>query len=84
MFRVTKSTSRNFGVLMSYLLLTTGSARWEDKKDGGWNEWKHQQGNLGPDHEDYTDPEMAMQKFSPVSSLPLPLPPRSEAIHRFQ
>ncbi|KMT03462.1 hypothetical protein BVRB_8g191460 [Beta vulgaris subsp. vulgaris] len=37
-----------------------GSARWEDKKDGGWNEWKLQQGNLGPDHEDYNDLENAM------------------------
>ncbi|KAL2936425.1 Cellulose synthase A catalytic subunit 7 [UDP-forming] [Bienertia sinuspersici] len=37
-----------------------GSARWEDRKDGGWNDWKLQQGNLGPDHEDYADPEMAM------------------------
>ncbi|XP_021750289.1 cellulose synthase A catalytic subunit 7 [UDP-forming]-like [Chenopodium quinoa] len=37
-----------------------GSARWEDRKDGGWNEWKLQQGNLGPDHEDYNDLENAM------------------------
>ncbi|KNA07901.1 hypothetical protein SOVF_167560 [Spinacia oleracea] len=37
-----------------------GSARWEDRKDGGWNEWKLQQGNLGPDHDDYTDLENAM------------------------
>ncbi|CAO2823093.1 unnamed protein product [Amaranthus hypochondriacus] len=38
----------------------TGSPRWEDRKGGGWNEWKLQQGNLGPDHDDYADPERAM------------------------
>ncbi|KAH9608811.1 hypothetical protein KSS87_017659, partial [Heliosperma pusillum] len=37
-----------------------GSARWDEKKEGGWNDWKPQQGNLGPDHDDYADPEMAM------------------------
>ncbi|XP_074280841.1 cellulose synthase A catalytic subunit 7 [UDP-forming] [Silene latifolia] len=37
-----------------------GSARWDGKKEGGWNDWKPQQGNLGPDHDDYADPDMAM------------------------
>ncbi|XP_010492694.1 PREDICTED: cellulose synthase A catalytic subunit 7 [UDP-forming]-like isoform X1 [Camelina sativa] len=39
-----------------------GSERWDDKKEGGWRErmddWKHQQGNLGPEPDD--DPEMGM------------------------
>lgn len=41
-----------------------GSARWDDKKEGGWKErlddWKLQQGNLGADHDDYADPDMAL------------------------
>ncbi|KAK9697434.1 hypothetical protein RND81_08G037400 [Saponaria officinalis] len=37
-----------------------GSARWDEKKEGGWNDWKPQQGNLGPDHDDYADPDIAM------------------------
>lgn len=39
-----------------------GSERWDDKKEGGWRErmddWKHQQGNLGPEPDD--DPEMGL------------------------
>ncbi|GAB4853644.1 hypothetical protein Ancab_017835 [Ancistrocladus abbreviatus] len=44
--------------------LDTGSARCDDRKDGGWkermDEWKMQQGNLGPEPDDYADLDMAM------------------------
>jgi cellulose synthase A len=44
-------------------LLNAGSARWDEKKEEGWkdrmDDWKLQQGNLGPDLDDY-DPDMAM------------------------
>lgn len=38
---------------------------WDDRKDNGWKErmddWKlTQQGNLGPEHEDVNDSDMAM------------------------
>ncbi|THU59999.1 hypothetical protein C4D60_Mb07t08000 [Musa balbisiana] len=40
-----------------------GSARWDEKKDGGWkermDEWKSKQGILGGDPDD-TDPDMAL------------------------
>ncbi|KAH0937055.1 hypothetical protein HID58_004516 [Brassica napus] len=39
-----------------------GSERWDDKKEGGWRErmddWKLQQGNLGPEPDD--DPDMGL------------------------
>lgn len=41
-----------------------GSARWDEKKEGGWkdrmDDWKLQQGNLGPDPDDSNDPDMAL------------------------
>lgn len=41
-----------------------GSERGDEKKEGGWKErmddWKLQQGNLGPDPDDINDPDMAM------------------------
>lgn len=41
-----------------------GSARWDDRKEMGWKErmddWKLQQGNLGAEHDDLTDPDMGM------------------------
>lgn len=48
-------------------LYQTGSARWDEKKEGGWkdrtDDWKMQQGNLGPEPDDANDPDMAM--YSP-------------------
>ncbi|KAG6772234.1 hypothetical protein POTOM_023634 [Populus tomentosa] len=45
-----------------YPVSEPGSARWDAKKEGGWKErmddWKMQQGNLGPEQED--DAEAAM------------------------
>ncbi|XP_073067037.1 cellulose synthase A catalytic subunit 7 [UDP-forming]-like [Primulina eburnea] len=43
----------------------TGGARWDDKKlEMGWKErmedWKMQQGNLGPEYDDSADPEMTI------------------------
>jgi hypothetical protein len=44
-------------------LQNTGSARWDEKKEDGWkdrmDDWKMQQGNLGPEQDDI-DPDMAM------------------------
>ncbi|CAN4113259.1 unnamed protein product [Withania somnifera] len=41
----------------------SGSARWDDKKEGGWkermDEWKMQQGHMGQDYDDSADPDMA-------------------------
>nr|QBI56903.1 cellulose synthase A7 [Agave deserti] len=46
-----------------YPLSEPGSARWEEKQDGGWkermDEWKSKQGLLGGDPDD-VDPDMAM------------------------
>ena len=45
-----------------------GSARWDEKKEGGWkdrmDDWKLQQGNLGPDPDDSNDPDMALYVLS--------------------
>ncbi|KAJ8560797.1 hypothetical protein K7X08_022657 [Anisodus acutangulus] len=42
----------------------SGSARWDDKKEGGWKErmddWKMQQGNMGQEYDDSADPDMSM------------------------
>lgn len=42
----------------------SGSARWDDKKEGGWKErmddWKLQQGHVGQDYDDSADPDMSM------------------------
>ncbi|KAG6739827.1 hypothetical protein POTOM_057442 [Populus tomentosa] len=39
-----------------YPVSEPGSARWDEKKEGGWkermDEWKMQQGNLGPEQDD--------------------------------
>jgi hypothetical protein len=44
-------------------LQNTGSARWDEKKEDGWkdrtDDWKMQQGNLGPEQDDI-DPDIAM------------------------
>lgn len=44
-------------------LHNAGSARWDEKKEEGWKErmddWKLQQGNLGPEQDDQ-DADMAM------------------------
>lgn len=50
---------------MIYANIYTGSARWDEKKDMGWKErmddWKMQQGNLGPEqYDDLADADMAM------------------------
>jgi cellulose synthase A len=45
----------------------TGSARWDAKKEGGWKErmddWKMQQGNLGPEQEDDAEAAMYVSSF---------------------
>ncbi|KAG5593755.1 hypothetical protein H5410_034987 [Solanum commersonii] len=42
----------------------SGSARWDDKKEGGWKErmedWKLQQGHVGQDYDDSADVDMSM------------------------
>lgn len=42
----------------------SGSARWDDKKEGGWKErmedWKFQQGHAGQDYDDSADVDMSM------------------------
>ncbi|KAF5956744.1 hypothetical protein HYC85_003969 [Camellia sinensis] len=47
-----------------YPVSEPGSARWDERKEGGWKErmddWKFQQGNLGPEADDLVDPDMAM------------------------
>ncbi|XP_030510687.1 cellulose synthase A catalytic subunit 7 [UDP-forming] [Cannabis sativa] len=48
-----------------YPVSEPGSERWDEKKEGGWKErmedWKMQQGNLGPDpHDDVNDQDMAL------------------------
>ncbi|KAM7472909.1 hypothetical protein LguiA_011092 [Lonicera macranthoides] len=48
-----------------YPVSEPGSARWDEKKEGGgWKErmddWKLQQGNLGPEGDDSADVDMAM------------------------
>lgn len=58
-------------VYLSYIgymyLRETGSARWDDKKEGGWkdrmDDWKMQQGNLGPEPEDDLEAAMYVSKF---------------------
>jgi len=44
------------------MMTTAGSARWDEKKEDGWKErmedWKLQQGNLGPEPDE--DPDAAM------------------------
>lgn len=46
------------------IFANVGSARWDEKKEGGWkdrmDDWKMQQGNLGADHDDSNDPDMAL------------------------
>lgn len=51
-----------------YPMSEPGSARWDDKKEGSWkermDEWKsHQYGSLGPEHDDYADPNMALYVY---------------------
>ncbi|KAG5563976.1 hypothetical protein RHGRI_000223 [Rhododendron griersonianum] len=47
-----------------YPVSEPGSARWDERKEGGWKErmddWKLQQGNLGQEIEDFADPDMAI------------------------
>ncbi|KDO62270.1 hypothetical protein CISIN_1g039060mg [Citrus sinensis] len=47
-----------------YPVSEPGSARWDERKEGGWkdrmDDWKMQQGNLGPETDDANDPDMAM------------------------
>ncbi|XP_062158041.1 cellulose synthase A catalytic subunit 7 [UDP-forming] [Alnus glutinosa] len=46
-----------------YPVSESGSARWDEKKEDGWkdrtDDWKMQQGNLGPEQDDI-DPDIAM------------------------
>ncbi|CAA2989595.1 cellulose synthase A catalytic subunit 7 [UDP-forming] [Olea europaea subsp. europaea] len=46
------------------MILRTGSARLDDKKEMGWKErmddWKTQEGNLRPEPDDSADPDMAI------------------------
>ncbi|PIN08235.1 Cellulose synthase (UDP-forming) [Handroanthus impetiginosus] len=48
-----------------------GSARWDDRKEMGWKEgmddWKMQQGNWGPEHEDSDDPAIIDEARQPLS-----------------
>uniref|UniRef100_A0A6N2N6V8 Cellulose synthase n=1 Tax=Salix viminalis TaxID=40686 RepID=A0A6N2N6V8_SALVM len=48
-----------------------GSARWDAKKEGGWKErmddWKMQQGNLGPEQEDDAEAAMLEEARQPLS-----------------
>ncbi|GFS34861.1 cellulose synthase family protein [Actinidia rufa] len=47
-----------------YPVSEPGSARWDERKEGGWKErmddWKLQQGNLGPETDDAADQDMGM------------------------
>ncbi|KAK1552670.1 hypothetical protein Q3G72_021274 [Acer saccharum] len=47
-----------------YPVSEPGSANWDEKKEGGWkdrmDDWKMQQGNLGPEPDDLNDPDSAM------------------------
>ena len=58
-----------------HMMYELGSARWDERKEGGWKErmddWKLQQGNLGPETDDATDPDMGMYvpKFIHTVSL---------------
>lgn len=49
-------------ILMNVYFDETGNATWDEKKEAGWKErmddWKMQQGNLGPEPED--DPDAAL------------------------
>ena len=46
------------------IMYKLGSARWDERKEGGWKErmddWKLQQGNLGLETDDAADPDMGM------------------------
>ena len=48
---------------MKFVFKKSGSARWDEKREG-WkdrmDDWKLQQGNLGPEPDDANDPDMAM------------------------
>ncbi|KAI8023601.1 Cellulose synthase A catalytic subunit 7 [UDP-forming] [Camellia lanceoleosa] len=58
------SSSQHKRAVHPYPVSEPGSARWDEKKEGGWkermDEWKLQQGNLGPEMDDSADPDMAM------------------------
>ncbi|KAF5946916.1 hypothetical protein HYC85_017144 [Camellia sinensis] len=58
------SSSLHKRAVHPYPVSEPGSARWDEKKEGGWkermDEWKLQQGNLGPEMDDPADPDMAM------------------------
>ncbi|THG04136.1 hypothetical protein TEA_015477 [Camellia sinensis var. sinensis] len=58
------SSSLHKRAVHPYPVSEPGSARWDEKKEGGWkermDEWKLQQGNLGPEMDDSADPDMAM------------------------
>ncbi|KGN61215.1 cellulose synthase A catalytic subunit 7 [UDP-forming] [Cucumis sativus] len=47
-----------------YPVSEPGSQRWDEKREEGWkdrmDDWKLQQGNLGPEPDDGYDPDMAM------------------------
>lgn len=47
-------------------MINAGSARWEERKEDGWkdrmDDWKLQQGNLGPEPDE--DPDATMYAFS--------------------
>ncbi|KAF2310433.1 hypothetical protein GH714_010013 [Hevea brasiliensis] len=54
-----------------YPVSEPGSARWDEKKEGGWKErmddWKMQQGNLGPEPDDDPDAVMVDETRQPLS-----------------
>nr|AGX27219.1 cellulose synthase 7 [Populus tomentosa]AGX27225.1 cellulose synthase 7 [Populus tomentosa]AGX27228.1 cellulose synthase 7 [Populus tomentosa] len=54
-----------------YPVSEPGSARWDAKKEGGWKErmddWKMQQGNLGPEQEDDAEAAMLDEARQPLS-----------------
>nr|TKR97283.1 cellulose synthase [Populus alba] len=54
-----------------YPVSEPGSARWDEKKEGGWkermDEWKMQQGNLGPEQDDDAEAAMLEDARQPLS-----------------
>ncbi|CAI0394651.1 unnamed protein product [Linum tenue] len=54
-----------------YPVSEAGSARWDEKKEAGWkdrmDDWKLQQGNLGPEQEDDIDASMVDEARQPLS-----------------
>uniref|UniRef100_A0A2C9VNT5 Cellulose synthase n=2 Tax=Manihot esculenta TaxID=3983 RepID=A0A2C9VNT5_MANES len=58
-----------------YPVSEPGSARWDEKKERGWKErmddWKMQQGNLGPEHDDDPDEVIYEREGEPNMLAPV-------------